>query len=104
VTDDKDNVDEVYCILLLCGAWSLTLREERMLWEFEVRVLWRIFEPERDETSGEWRKLHNKERNDIYSTPNVILVIKSRRMRWAGLVVVMGEKRRACRVMVEKPD
>jgi len=75
-----------------------------MLWEFEDRVLWRIFEPERDETSGEWRRLHNKELNDIYSSPNVILVIKSRRMRWAGLVVVMGEKRRAYRVMVAKPD
>ena len=75
-----------------------------MLWEFEDRVLWRIFEPERDETSGEWRRLHNKELNDIYSSPNVILVIKSGRMRWAGLVVVMGEKRRAYRVMVAKPD
>jgi hypothetical protein len=75
-----------------------------MQWVFGNSVLRRIFEPDRDEASGERRRLHNEELNDIYPSPNVILVFKSRRMRWAGHVALMGEKRRAYRVMVEKPD
>jgi len=60
---------------------------------FENRVLRRIFGPKRDEVTGEWRKLHSKELNDLYSSPNIIRVIKSRRMRWAGHVARMVERR-----------
>jgi hypothetical protein len=59
---------------------------------FEGRVLRRIFGPKRDEATGEWRRLHNEELNDLYSSPNIIRVITSRRMRWAGLVARMGKK------------
>jgi hypothetical protein len=61
---------------------------------FENRVLRRIFEPKRDEVTGEWRKLHNKELHDLYSSPSVIRIIKSRRMRWAGHVARMEEKKK----------
>jgi hypothetical protein len=71
---------------------------------FENRVLRRIIGPKRDEATGEWRKLHNEEPNDLYSSPNTILVIKSRRMRWAGHVICMGERRGKYRVLVGKPD
>jgi hypothetical protein len=67
------------------NAWSLTLREERRVRVFENRVLRRIFGPERDEVTGEWRKLHKKEFYVLYCLPDVILVIKSKRMRWAGM-------------------
>jgi len=70
----------------------LTLREERKLRVFENRVLRRLFGPRRDEVTGEWRRLHN-ELNDLYSSPNIVRVIKSRRMRWAGHVARMGEER-----------
>ena len=59
---------------------------------FENMVLWRIFGPRRDEITGEWRRLHNEELNDLYSSPNIVRVIKSRRMRWAGHVARMGEE------------
>jgi len=65
---------------------------------FGNRVLRRIFEPKRDELTGEWRKLHNEELNDLYSSPNIFRVIKSRRMRWAGHVARMGESRGVYRV------
>jgi len=64
-----------------CENWSLTLREEHRLRIFEKMVLRRIFGPERDEATGEWRKLHNEERNDLYSSPNVVRMIKSGIMR-----------------------
>ena len=67
-------------------------------------VLRRIFGPRRDEVTGEWRRWHNEELNDLYSSPNIIRVIKSRRMRWAGHVARMGEERRAYRVLVGKPE
>jgi len=68
------------------------LREERKLREFENKMLRRIFVLRRDEVTGEWRRLHNEELNDLYSSPNIVLVIKSRRMRWAGHVAHMGEE------------
>jgi hypothetical protein len=67
------------------------LREERRLRVFENRVLRRIFGPKRDEVTGEWRKLHNEELNDVYCSLNIVLVIKSSRMWWAGRVASMGE-------------
>ena len=75
-------------VLYGCETWSLTLREECRLMAFENRVLRRIFEPKRDAVTGEWRRLHNEELNDLYYSPNIVRVIKSRRKRWAGHVVV----------------
>jgi hypothetical protein len=86
-----------------CETWSLTLREERRLRVFENRALRRIFGPRRDEVTGDWRRFHNEELNDLYSSPNIVRVIKWRRMRWAGHVVRMGEKRGVHRVLVGKP-
>jgi len=91
-------------ILYGCETWSLTLREERRLTVFENRVLRGIFGPKRDEVTGVWRKLPNKECNDLYSSPNVVRVIKSRRMRWAGHVARMGEGSGICRVLMRKPE
>jgi len=71
---------------------------------FENRVLRKIFGPKRDEATGEWRKLHNEDMNNLYSSPNIVRVIKSRRMRWAGHVARMEEGRGVCRVLVGKPE
>jgi hypothetical protein len=84
-------------------SWSLTLREERRLRVFENRVLRTVFGPKRDAVTGEWRKLHNEELNDLYSFPNIVRVVKSRRVRWAGHVARMGEDRGVHRVLVGKP-
>ena len=84
-----------------CETWSLTSRKERKLIVFEKRVLRRIFGPKRDEVTGEWRKLHNGE---LYSSLNIVRVIKSRRMRWVGHVARMRERRGVYRVLVEKPE
>jgi len=70
---------------------------------FVTRVLTRIFGSKRDEVTGEWRKLHNEELNDLYLSPNIVRVIKSRRMRWAGHVARMGDRRGVYRVLVGKP-
>ena len=67
-------------------------------------MLRRIFGPKRDEVPGEWRKLHNEELNDLYSLPNIVRVIKSRSMKWAGHVARMGKKRRVYRVLLGKPE
>jgi len=80
------------------------LREKRRLRVFENRVLRRVFGPKRDEVTGEWRKLHNEELGDLYSLPNIVWVIKSRRMRWAGHVARMREGRGVHRVLVGKPE
>ena len=91
-------------VLYGCETWSLTLREERRLRVFENRVLKRLFEPKRDEVTGEWRKLHNEEFYDLYSSPNNFQVIKSRRLRWAGHVAHMGERRGVYIVLVGEPE
>jgi hypothetical protein len=71
---------------------------------FENRMLRRVFGPKRDEVTGEWRKLHNKELHDLYSLPNIVRVVKSRRMRWAGHMACMGEGRGVHRILVGKPE
>ena len=81
----------------------MTLMEERRLRLVENRVLRRIFGPRRDEVIGEWRKLHNEKQNNLYSSPNILRVIKSRRMRWVGHVARMGG-RGVYRVLVGKPE
>jgi hypothetical protein len=91
-------------VLYGCETWSLILREEHRLRVFENRVLRRIFGPKRDEATGDWRRLHNEELNDLYSSPNIIRVIKSRKMRWAGHVTRMGDKRGADRILVGRPE
>jgi hypothetical protein len=80
-------------VLYGCETWSLTLREERKLRVFENKVLRRIFGPRSDEVTGKCRRLHNEELNDLYSSPNTVRVIKSRRMRWARHVARMGGER-----------
>jgi hypothetical protein len=79
------------------------MRKERRLRVFENRVLRRIFGPKSDEVTGEWRKLHNEELNDLYCSPNIVRVIKSRRMRWARHIARTGERRVVYRVSVGKP-
>ena len=91
-------------VLYGCETWSLTLREERKLRVFENMVLRRIFGPRRDEVTGEWRRLHYEELNDLYSSTNIVRVTKSKRMRWAGHVARMGEERGVYRVLVGKPE
>jgi hypothetical protein len=90
-------------VLYRCDSWSLTVREEQRLRVFENRVLRGIFGPKRDKVTGEWRRLHNEELNDLYSSRNIIRVIKLRRMRWAGHVACMGEKSGAYRILVGRP-
>jgi len=84
-------------ILYGCETWSLTLKEGLRPRVSENRVLRRIFGPKRDEVTGDWRKLHNEELNDLYSSPNTVRLIKSRRMRWAEHATRMG-------VLVGKPE
>jgi hypothetical protein len=85
-------------------TWSLTFREEHRLKVFENRVLRRIFGPKREEITGEWRKLHSGELPNLYSSPDIIRQIKSRRMRWAGQVACMGERIKVYRFLVGKPE
>jgi hypothetical protein len=80
------------------------LREEHRLKVFENRVLRRIFGPKRDEVTVEWRKLHNEELHHLYSSPDIIRPVKSRRMRWAGHVGHMGEERKVYKVLAGKPE
>jgi hypothetical protein len=80
-------------VLYGCDIWSLTLREERRLRVFENRMLRRKFGPKMDDVTREWRKLRYEEFDDLYSSPNIVRVIKSRRMRWAGHIARMGDRR-----------
>jgi len=101
---------KIYRIIILpvvlygCETWLLTLSEEHKVSVFEDRVQRRIFGPKRDEVTGEWRRLHNKELYDLYSSANIIHVNKSRIMGWAEHVAHMGEKRGADRVLGEKSE
>jgi len=85
-----------------CETWSLTLREERKLRVFENMVLRRIFGPTRDEVTGEWKRTHNEELNDLYFSPNIVRVIKWKRMGWACGAFGLGEE--VYRVLVGKPE
>ncbi|KAJ4428496.1 hypothetical protein ANN_24533 [Periplaneta americana] len=87
-----------------CETWTLTLREEQRLRVFENKVLRKIFGAKRDEVTGEWRKLHITEMHALYSSPDIIRNIKSRRLRWAGHVARMGESRTAYRVLIGRPE
>jgi hypothetical protein len=87
---------------MTCKTFSL---EQNLIFNSHYyRVLRRIFGPKGDEAAGEWRRLHNEEVNDLYSSPNIIRVIKSRRMRWAGHVARLGEERGAYRILVGRPE
>ena len=90
-------------VLYGCETWSLTLGEERRLREFKNRVL-RICEHKRDGVTGEWKRLHNEELNDLYPSPNVVRVIKPRRMRWTGHAACTGNRRGAYRVLMGNPE
>jgi hypothetical protein len=91
-------------VLYRCETWSFTLREERRLRMFENRVLRRMFGLCRDKVTGDWLTLRNDKIYGFYSSPNIIRVIKSRRMRWAGHVACMGEMRNVHRILVGKPE
>jgi hypothetical protein len=91
-------------VLYGCETWSLTVRKEHRLEVFENRVLSRIFRPKRCEVTGEWSKLHNEELHILYSSPDIIRQIKSRRTRWEGHVIRMGEERKLYRVLVRKTE
>jgi hypothetical protein len=91
-------------VLYGCEIWSLTVREEYKLRVFENRVLRRVFGPKRDGVMGGWRKLHNEELHNLYSSPSIIRIIKSRRIRWAGHVARMGEKKNVYRLLVGKRE
>jgi hypothetical protein len=91
-------------VLYGCETWSLILREEHKLRVFENRVVRRIFGRKRDGVTRRWRKLHNKELHDLYPSPSIIRIIKSRRMRWAGHVARIGEERNVHRLLVGKPE
>jgi hypothetical protein len=91
-------------VLYGCETWSLTLREEHRLRVFENRVLRRIFGPKRDEVTGGWRKLHNEELHNLYSSPSIIRMIKSRKIRWARHVERMRAKRNTYRILTKKPE
>jgi hypothetical protein len=91
------------CLQYGCKTWSLTLREEHELGIFENGVLRMIFEPKREEDRS-WRKLHNNKLHGLYSSPNVVKVIKPRRMKWAGHVALVGEERGVYRILVGRPE
>ena len=85
-------------------SFTLTLREEKRLQVFENKVLRKIFGPKRDDQTGEWRRLHNNELHDLYGKPDIIRIVKSHRLRWAGHVTQMGNERGAWKLLVGKPE
>jgi hypothetical protein len=91
-------------VLYGCETWSLTVSEEHKLKLFENRLLGRIFGLKRDRVMGRWRQLHNEELHNLYSSPSIIRIMKSRRMRCVGHVARMGEKRNMCRLLIGKPE
>jgi hypothetical protein len=91
------------CGLYACETWSLTLRKEHRLSVFKDRVLRKIFVPKRNDVTRGCRKLHNEELHSLYSSPDIIRVIKLRRMRWARHVARMGEMRNMYKILVGKP-
>jgi hypothetical protein len=91
-------------VLYRYETWSLAVREEHKLRVLENRVLRRIFGPKRDEVTGGWRMLHNEELHNLYSSPSIIRIIKSRRMMWAGHVARIGEEKNVYRLLAEKPE
>jgi hypothetical protein len=91
-------------VLYGCETWSLTSQEEHRLGVNENRVLTRIFGLKRDEVTGDWRKLHNEELHDLYSSPSIVRIMKTRRMRWAGHLARMRKKRNAYTLLVGKPE
>jgi hypothetical protein len=91
-------------VLIGCETWSFILREESRLRVFENRVLRRMFGSNRDEVTGESKRLHNKETYGLYFSPNIIRVMNPRRLRWAGHVAPMRERRVVYRVLVKKPE
>jgi hypothetical protein len=91
-------------VLFWYETWCLILREEHRLRMFENRMPRRIFGPKKEEAAGDWRKPHNVELRNLYFLPSIIRMIKLRRMRWAGHVAGMREKRNTCRLLVRKPE
>jgi hypothetical protein len=87
-----------------CETWYLTLKEEHRVRVSENRVLKRIFGPKREEVAGDWRRLHNEGLHNLYTSPIIVKVIKSRRMRWTGHIARMGEMRNAYKSLVGKPE
>ena len=91
-------------ILHGCESWSTTLADEQKLRVFENKVLRKIYGPKRDEMTGEWRRLHNEELHGLYDSPDVVRIMKSRRLRWSDHVARMREKRRLYSIVVRKPE
>jgi len=106
MTNTNIKIYRTVILLLFCMGvkLGLTWREERRLRMFENRVLRRIFGPKKDEVIGNWRKLHNDELNDLYSSPNIVRGIKSTRMEWTGHVACIGKRRGVYRILVRKPE
>jgi len=94
----------VSVVLYGYATWSLTMREKRRLMVLKIGVLKRVFGPKRDKVKKERRRLHNEELNDLYSSPNIILVIKSGWMRWAGHVANMRKTNGAFRILMGTPE
>jgi len=91
-------------ILYGCESWSTTLADEHKLRVFENKILRKIYGPKRDEMTGEWRRLHNDELYGLYDSPNVVKIMKSRRLRWADHVSRMEKKGRLYSILVGRPD
>jgi hypothetical protein len=106
----KDRLTEIKIIHTIlpvfygCENWCHTLREEHRLWVFETRVLRGIFEPKRQKVAGSWRRLHNEKLHNLYASTNIVRMIKSRRMIWAGHVACIGKMKNSHKTFVGKPE